>query len=105
MRAYDLVELAGRNLREAVLRDSLRLGHRRGCRLLVAMLSSGACDGSSMVNWGVPGSLIPVYVTSRQDFRGRSMRNSEIRHRPGRWMMLPVKSLKAYTMWRRSLPA
>ena len=43
MKAYDLVELAGRNLREAVLRNSLTtIGIAVGVASLVAMLSLGA---------------------------------------------------------------
>ena len=79
MRAYDLVELAGRNLREAVLRNSLTtLGIGVGVASLVAMLSLGV-GLQRLFNrqLGRSGLFDSVYVTSRQDFRGRSMQSSE----------------------------
>ena len=106
MRAYDLVELAGRNLREAVLRNSLTtVGIGVGVASLVAMLSLGV-GLQRLFNrqLGRSGLFDSVYVTSRQDFRGRSMQSSRIWCRPGHWMMPPVKPLKACPMWRRSIP-
>jgi ABC-type lipoprotein release transport system permease subunit len=79
LRAYDLVELAGRNLREAVLRNSLTtLGIGVGVASLVAMLSLGV-GLQRLFNrqLGRSGLFDSVYVTSRQDFRGRSMQTSE----------------------------
>jgi len=79
LRAYDLVELAGRNLREAVLRNSLTtLGIGVGVASLVAMLSLGV-GLQRLFNrqLGRSGLFDSVYVTSRQDFRGRSMQSSE----------------------------
>ncbi len=79
MRAYDLVELAGRNLREAILRNSLTtLGIGVGVASLVAMLSLGV-GLQRLFNrqLGRSGLFDSVYVTSRQDFRGRGMQSSE----------------------------
>ncbi len=79
MRAYDLVELAGRNLREAILRNSLTtLGIGVGVASLVAMLSLGV-GLQRLFNrqLGRSGLFDSVYVTSRQDFRGRSMQSSD----------------------------
>jgi putative ABC transport system permease protein len=79
LRAYDLVELAGRNLREAVLRNSLTtVGIAVGVASLVAMLSLGV-GLQRLFNrqLGRSGLFDSVYVTSRQDFRGRGMQSSE----------------------------
>ena len=71
MRAYDLIELAGRNLREAGLRNSLTtLGIGVGVASLVAMLSLGI-GLQTLVNrnLGRSGLFDTVIVTSRQDAR------------------------------------
>ena len=72
MKAYDLVELAGRNLRESVLRNSLTiLGISVGVASLVAMLSLGIglqqLAGKRLEKAGI---FDTVFVTSRRDFRG-----------------------------------
>ena len=74
MRIYDMVELAGRNLREAVLRNSLTtLGIGVGVASLVAMLSLGL-GLQKLFNrqLGRSGLFDSVYVTNRRDFRGTS---------------------------------
>ena len=72
MRAYDLVELAGRNLREAVLRNSLTtLGISVGVASLVAMLSLGVgLQRLATRQLGRSGLFDSIFVTSRQ-LRGR----------------------------------
>jgi putative ABC transport system permease protein len=72
VKAYDLVELAGRNLRESVLRNSLTiLGISVGVASLVAMLSLGIglqqLAGKRLEKAGI---FDTVFVTSRRDFRG-----------------------------------
>lgn len=72
MKIYDLVELAGRNLREAVLRNSLTtLGIGVGVASLVAMLSLGL-GLQKLFNrqLGRSGLFDSIYVTSRRDMRG-----------------------------------
>lgn len=72
MRAYDLVELAGRNLREAVLRNSLTtLGIGVGVASLVAMLSLGL-GLQKLFNrqLGRSGLFDSIFVTARRDMRG-----------------------------------
>jgi putative ABC transport system permease protein len=71
MRAYDLVELAGRNLREAVLRNSLTtLGIGVGVASLVAMLSLGL-GLQKLFNrqLGRSGLFDSIFVTARRDLR------------------------------------
>ena len=72
MRAYDLVELAARNLREAGLRNSLTtLGIGVGVASLVAMLSLGiGLQRLANHQLGRSGLFDTVVVTSRQDGRG-----------------------------------
>jgi ABC-type antimicrobial peptide transport system permease subunit len=72
VKTYDLVELAGRNLREAVLRNSLTtLGIGVGVASLVAMLSLGVgLQKLATRQLGRSGLFDSVFVTSRQDFRG-----------------------------------
>jgi ABC-type antimicrobial peptide transport system permease subunit len=72
MKTYDLVELAGRNLREAVLRNSLTtLGIGVGVASLVAMLSLGVgLQKLATRQLGRSGLFDSIVVTSRQDFRG-----------------------------------
>ena len=71
MKFYDMVGLAGRNLREAGLRNSLTtLGISVGVASLVAMLSLGI--GLQLLfrrELGRSSLFDSVYVTSRQDFR------------------------------------
>lgn len=72
MRAYDLIELAGRNLREAGLRNSLTtVGIGVGVASLVAMLSLGVgLQKLANRQLGRSGLFDTVVVTSRQDSRG-----------------------------------
>jgi putative ABC transport system permease protein len=72
VRAYDLIELAGRNLREASLRNSLTtLGIGVGVASLVAMLSLGiGLQKLATRQLGRSGLFDTVVVTSRQDGRG-----------------------------------
>ncbi len=72
MRAYDLLELSGRNLREAGLRNSLTtLGIGVGVASLVAMLSLGiGLQKLATRQLGRSGLFDTVVVTSRQDSRG-----------------------------------
>jgi putative ABC transport system permease protein len=68
MKAYDMVELAARNLREAVLRNSLTtMGISVGVASLVAMLSLGI-GLQKLVNrqLGRSGLFDSIFVTSRQ---------------------------------------
>lgn len=72
MKIYDLVELAGRNLREAVLRNSLTtLGIGVGVASLVAMLSLGL-GLQKLFNrqLGRSGLFDSIYVSTRHDVRG-----------------------------------
>lgn len=72
MKAPDLLELAARNLRESVLRNSLTtLGIAVGVASLVAMLSLGI-GLQEMAGRRLAGSGLfdTIFVTSRQDFRG-----------------------------------
>ncbi|HUS18725.1 MAG TPA: FtsX-like permease family protein [Terriglobales bacterium] len=76
MKSYDLVELAGRNLREAVLRNSLTtMGISVGVASLVAMLSLGvglqALAGKQLGRSGLFDSIV---VSSKQDFRSQDER-------------------------------
>src|SRR5712692_9300283 len=71
----DLFELAGRNLREAVLRNSLTtLGIGVGVASLVAMLSLGV-GLQELASRRVTrsGLFDTIYVTPRQNFRGFGM--------------------------------
>ena len=72
MRAYDLIELAGRNLREASLRNSLTtLGIGVGVASLVAFLSLGVgLQRLANRQLGRSGLFDTIIVTSRQDSRG-----------------------------------
>jgi putative ABC transport system permease protein len=71
MKSYDLLELAGRNLREAVLRNSLTTaGIAVGIASLVAMLSLGAgLQRLASKQLGRSGLFDSIIVTSRADFR------------------------------------
>jgi putative ABC transport system permease protein len=72
VRAYDLIELAGRNLREAGLRNSLTtVGIGVGVASLVAMLSLGVgLQKLANRQLGRSGLFDTIVVTSRQDSRG-----------------------------------
>jgi putative ABC transport system permease protein len=72
MKSRDLFELAGRNLREAILRNSLTtLGIAVGVASLVAMLSLGV-GLQQMINKRMArsGLFNAIFVTQRQTFRG-----------------------------------
>jgi ABC-type antimicrobial peptide transport system permease subunit len=76
MKAYDLVELASRNLREAFLRNSLTtMGISVGVASLVAMMSLGAgLQKVANKNLGRSGLFDSIIVSSRQDFRNQEDR-------------------------------
>src|SRR5437588_3113882 len=79
MKAYDLAELAVRNLRESVLRNSLTtVGIAVGVASLVAMLSLGIglqqLAGRHLEKSGLFDTII---VTSRRDFRGMDRENEK----------------------------
>ena len=79
MKIYDMVELAGRNLREAVLRNSLTtLGIGVGVASLVAMLSLGL-GLQKLFNrqLGRSGLFDSIYVSSRHDVRGTTAAERE----------------------------
>lgn len=79
MKVYDMVELAGRNLHEAVLRNSLTtLGIGVGVASLVAMLSLGL-GLQKLFNrqLGRSGLFDAIYVTARRDVRGTTAANGE----------------------------
>ncbi|HEV2351915.1 MAG TPA: FtsX-like permease family protein [Terriglobia bacterium] len=71
MKAHDLIELAGRNLREAVLRNSLTtLGISVGVASLVAMLSLGVgLQAMADKRLAKSGLFDTIVVTSRRDIR------------------------------------
>jgi putative ABC transport system permease protein len=72
MKPRDLTELAVRNLREAILRNSLTtLGVAVGVASLVAMLSLGVgLQSLASQRLTKSGLFDAVFVTSRRDFRG-----------------------------------
>jgi putative ABC transport system permease protein len=72
MKTRDLVDLAARNLREAILRNSLTtLGVAVGVASLVAMLSLGVgLQTLASQRLTRSGLFDAVFVTSRRDFRG-----------------------------------
>jgi putative ABC transport system permease protein len=72
MKALDLAELAGRNLREALLRNTLTtMGIAVGVASLVAMLSLGVgLQELASKRLARSGLFDTVYVTSRQNQRG-----------------------------------
>src|SRR5215467_5105669 len=84
MKAYDLVELAGRNLREAKLRNSLTtLGIGVGVASLVAMLSLGVgLQRLATRQLGRSGLFDSIIVTSPQDFRGDRQRTAQNPSKP-----------------------
>jgi putative ABC transport system permease protein len=79
MKAYDIVDLAARNLRESVLRNSLTtIGISVGVASLVAMLSLGiGLQKLASRRLEKSGLFDTVIVSSRRDFRG--MNRSEER--------------------------
>lgn len=86
MKAYDLVDLASRNLRESKLRNSLTtIGISVGVASLVAMLALGiglqSMAGARLAKSGLFDS---VFVTSRQDFRDMDDRNQQQQKEPPR---------------------
>ena len=72
MKVRDLAELAGRNLREALLRNALTtLGIAVGVASLVAMLSLGVgLQELASKRLSRSGLFDAVFVTPRQEFRG-----------------------------------
>lgn len=74
MKAPDLFDLAVRNLRESVLRNSLTtLGIAVGVSSLVAMLALGVgLQEMASKRLGKSGLFDTIFVTSRQDFRDSS---------------------------------
>jgi len=81
MKLRDLSELAARNLREAILRNSLTtLGVAVGVASLVAMLSLGVgLQTLASQRLTKSGLFDAVFVTSRRDFRGM---NGPLRQNP-----------------------
>lgn len=79
MKAYDMMELATRNLREAFLRNSLTtMGISVGVASLVAMLSLGAgLQKLAGRQLGRSGLFDTIIVSSRQDFRSLEDRQSD----------------------------
>ncbi|HEY6252128.1 MAG TPA: FtsX-like permease family protein [Candidatus Angelobacter sp.] len=79
MKTYDLVELAGRNLREAKLRNSLTtLGIGVGVASLVAMLSLGVgLQRLATRQLGRSGLFDSVIVTPRAEVRGNRPHGEE----------------------------
>src|SRR6202012_4944750 len=73
MKTRDLTELAFRNLREAILRNSLTtLGVAVGVASLVAMLSLGVgLQTLASQKLNSSGLFDAVYVTSKRGMRGR----------------------------------
>ncbi len=72
MKGYDVVELAGRNLRESVLRNTLTtIGISVGVASLVAMLSLGiGLQALASKRLAKSGLFDTIIVTSRRDARG-----------------------------------
>jgi len=81
VKTQDLAELAARNLRESVLRNSLTtLGIAVGVASLVAMLSLGiGLQQLAGKRLGASGLFDTVIVTSRQDFLTSEERRSGVR--------------------------
>jgi putative ABC transport system permease protein len=79
MRLYDSIELAGRNLRESVLRNSLTtLGISVGVASLVAMLSLGiGLQQLASRRLQRSGLFDSIVVTSRRDLRGFNREQEE----------------------------
>jgi len=84
VRANDLIELAGRNLRESILRNSLTtLGIGVGVASLVAMLSLGI-GLQQLANRRLErsGLFDTIVVTSRRNFRGFDREREQNREGP-----------------------
>ncbi len=79
MKLYDSIELAGRNLRESVLRNSLTtLGISVGVASLVAMLSLGiGLQQLASRRLQRSGLFDSIVVTSRRDLRGYNREQEE----------------------------
>ena len=79
MKLYDSIELAARNLRESVLRNSLTtLGISVGVASLVAMLSLGiGLQQLASRRLQRSGLFDSIVVTSRRDLRGYSREQEE----------------------------
>jgi ABC-type antimicrobial peptide transport system permease subunit len=94
MKAYDLVELAGRNLREAVLRNSLTtMGIAVGVASLVAMLSLGAGLQQMFGNkLGKSGLFDNIIVASKQDFSSMEDRRLGPKTKPSELRVLDDKA-------------
>ena len=80
MKAYDLIELAGRNLREAMLRNSLTtLGIGVGVASLVAMLSLGVglqeMANKRLAKSGLFDTIVVMSRRSQRDFNRREARD------------------------------
>ena len=70
MKTHDLLELAGRNLRESALRNGLTTGISIGVASLVAMLSLGTgLQDLANRRLSRSGLFDTVYVTSLRDVR------------------------------------
>jgi putative ABC transport system permease protein len=82
MKLSDLTELAARNLREAILRNSLTtLGVAVGVASLVAMLSLGVgLQQFAARRLSSSGLFNAIFVTSRQNFRGFNRPNHQARN-------------------------
>jgi len=93
MKPRDLTELAVRNLREAILRNSLTtLGVAVGVASLVAMLSLGVgLQTLASQRLTKSGLFDAVFVTSRRDFRGP---DGEGREGPPRKSSAPPEKFK-----------
>jgi hypothetical protein len=79
MKLYDSIELAGRNLRESVLRNSLTtLGISVGVASLVAMLSLGiGLQQLASRRLQRSGLFDSIVVTSRRDLRSFNREQEE----------------------------
>src|SRR5437588_383012 len=90
MKAYDLLELAGRNLREALGRNSLTtMGISVGVASLVAMLSLGVgLQRLAGRQLGRSGLFDTVIVYSKQDFRSDEDRRSDRKSQPNSFKTL-----------------
>lgn len=99
MKAHDLVELAGRNLREAVLRNSLTtMGIAVGVASLVAMLSLGAGLQQMFGNkLGKSGLFDNIIVGSKQDFSTLEDRRSAPKAKPAEARVLDDKAREELT--------
>ena len=99
MKFHDLTELAGRNLREAVLRNSLTtVGIAVGVASLVAMLSLGAGLQQMFGNrLGKSGLFDNIIVGSKQDFSTLEDRRSGPKTKPAEIRVLDDKAREELT--------